>query len=359
MRILMLVNWKIQYCSEIPADKQPPDYYVENEPYWFYRYFSEEHEIDVVGMKSFKWLEHFEQFKLRFYLSQTLKVVTRLHKYDLIVSHSMQSGVAISLLRRFIKTKAKHIVFDIGSFASASEQGLALKLMQFASKSIDGIIYHTSSQRDYYQKFFPWIVEKSKFIRFGTDLQFFNPSELTGKSDKDSYIVCVGYSKRDWDTLVEAYKLLKTDVKLRLVGHVEEKYTSVRGVEQIPFVPIKEAIDQINNALFSVLPLESFNYSYGQMTLMQQMALKKCVLTARVPSLVDYIEDMKTAVLYEPKSICDLAEKMELLIRNDELRNEIGNNAADYLMNECNEQTMAIEVEKFYNKVINGGMNDE
>ena len=152
---------------------------------------------------------------------------------------------------------------------------------------------------------------------------------------------------------------MKTDVKLRLVGHVEEKYTSVRGVEQIPFVPIKEAIDQINNALFSVLPLESFNYSYGQMTLMQQMALKKCVLTARVPSLVDYIEDMKTAVLYEPKSICDLAEKMELLIRNDELRNEIGNNAADYLMNECNEQTMAIEVEKFYNKVINGGMNDE
>ena len=33
--------------------------------------------------------------------------------------------------------KAKHIVFDIGSFASASESGFSLKLMQFASKSLD------------------------------------------------------------------------------------------------------------------------------------------------------------------------------------------------------------------------------
>lgn len=31
MKILMLVNWKIEYCKEKPADKQPPDYKVEGE----------------------------------------------------------------------------------------------------------------------------------------------------------------------------------------------------------------------------------------------------------------------------------------------------------------------------------------
>ena len=40
---------------------------------------------------------------------------------------------------------------------------------------------------------------------------------------------------------------------------------------------------------------KSFNYSYGQMTLMQQMALGKCVVAAKVPSLVDYVENGKTA----------------------------------------------------------------
>lgn len=79
MKILMLVNWKIQHCKTPPADKQPPDYYAETEPYWFHRFFEDDHEIDVVGMKSFPWLEKFEQYKLRFYLSQFLKVVGKLN----------------------------------------------------------------------------------------------------------------------------------------------------------------------------------------------------------------------------------------------------------------------------------------
>lgn len=261
----------------------------------------------------------------------------------------MQSGVALSLWRRFFKTKAKHIVFDIGSFNSASERGFALKMMQFASKSIDGVIYHTSSQIDYYKKFFPWIVPKSKFIKFGTDTHFFDSRNLDMADDKDKYMVCVGYSKRDWDTVVEAYKKIDTDIKLRLVGHVEDKYKGILGIEQIPFAPIKSAINQINNALFCVLPLESFNYSYGQMTLMQQMALGKCVLAAKVPSLIDYAIDMENVVFYFPKNANDLAQKMGMLLDDASLRNRIGKKAKDYLSKFCNEKTMAIEIEKFYN----------
>ena len=141
-------------------------------------YFREKPEVDVIDVSSFSWLEHFEKEKIRFYVWQTLKVIPRLGQYDLIVSHGMQSGVVLSLFRRIFKTKAKHIVFDIGSFNSAAESGFALKLMQFASKSIDSLIYHTSSQLDYYRKFFPWLVEKSQFIRFGTDLEFFDPAAL-------------------------------------------------------------------------------------------------------------------------------------------------------------------------------------
>lgn len=61
-------------------------------------------------------------------------------------------------------------------------------------------------------------------------------------------------------------------------------------------------INQIYNARLCVLPLESFNYSYGQMTFLQQMALGKCVIAANVPSLNGYAEDKKTAVFYEAKT---------------------------------------------------------
>lgn len=348
MKILMLVNWKVEYCTEKPTDKQPPDYYVYGENYWFYRYFNEKPEVDIVDVHSFPWLEKFEKNKIRFYIWQTLKVLPRLGKYDLIVSHGMQSGVVLSLWRRLFKTRAKHIVFDIGAFNSAAESGFALKLMQLASKSIDGIIYHTSSQLNYYRDFFPWLVEKSRFIRFGTDLEFFDPSDLKPSADRDSYILCVGYSKRDWTTLVSAYKKLDTDVPLRLIGHVEEAFQGSPGVEQIPFIPIKDLMNQIYNARFCVLPLESFNYSYGQMTLMQQMALGKCVLAARVPSLVDYIEDKENAVFYEPCDVEGLKEKIQLLLDHEELVKQIGNNAPVYLKNKCNEKIMAREIEEYF-----------
>ena len=195
MKILMLVNWKVEHCNQKPLNQQPPNYYIKDEPYWFYRYFQNIPQVHVVDMHSFEWLEKFEQNKVRFYIWQTLKVLPKLNQYDLIISHGMQSGLVLSAWRRLFKTKPKHIVFEIGSFNSAAEQGIALKLMQFASKSIDGLIYHTRSQINYYRKYFPWLVEKSQFIKFGTDLEFFDLDNEKDTSDKNQYVICVGYTK--------------------------------------------------------------------------------------------------------------------------------------------------------------------
>lgn len=352
MRVLMLVNWKIKYMKSDSKEDQKSDYYVKGEPYWFYRYFSELPEVNVIDIHSVGILEKFEKNILRFYIWQALKAVLKMDKYDLIVSHGMQSAVVISLIRRLFRTKAKHIVFEIGGFNSAAEDGMALKLMQFASKSIDCFIYHTSNQIEYYKKFFPWIIGKSHFVKFGTDLEFFKPSGLQEHVGKDSYIICVGYAKRDWDTLVKAYVKLGTKVKLRLVGHVDVRFEGTQGVEQLPFVPIRELMNQIFNALFCVLPLESFNYSFGQMTLMQQMALDKCVVAARVPSLNDYVEDGKTAVLYNPGDADDLQEKMEMVLTDSEMRERIGKQGREYLLTECNERTLGEQLELIFKGVL-------
>lgn len=353
MKILMLVNWKIQYCSAIPSDKQPPDYYVPGADYWFYRYFKEKPQVDVLDISSFPALEEFEMHKLHFYIHQGLKAVPKLDKYDLVVSHGMPSAVIVALWQKVFKKKVKHIVFDIGCFNSAAENGRAMKLMQFVSKSIDGIIYHTKCQKKYYQKYYPWLSEKSEFIRFGTDLDFFNNDDLKKNEEFGKYIVCIGASRRDWDTLVAAYQTLDTDLKLRIIGHIDEKYKNIDGVEQFPPIPVKEMINQIYNSKLCVLPLESFNYSYGQMTFLQQSALGKCVITAKVPSLEGYGENGKTAIFYEPKDFESCASAIKSVLDNPEYEEEIVRNAKAYLENECNERIMAEQIEQFYNKILN------
>ena len=379
IKILMLVNWKVLRTQRPPTDRQPPDYVTPQEPYWFYRYFREPVQVDVLDISSFPALERWEREKLRFYVVQALRAIPKRNRYDLIVSHGMQSGVVLSLWRRLFPGKAGHIVFDIGSFNSAAESGLALKLMQYASHSIDGVIYHTSSQKGYYEKCFPWLLERARFIRFGTDSLFFEAAQSgTGGERKQtdclrSYILCVGYQKRDWDTLVRAYSLLaerEADADLdmlrpgskfpalRLVGRTDYalpedvRLPDCAKLEMSGYLSVRELMGEIRRALFCVLPLEHFNYSFGQMTLLQQMALGKAVVAARVPSMLDYVRDGENALFYGAGNPSDLCEKMERLLTDALLREELGKRAALYVKEEYNETVMAHAIEDFYREVL-------
>ena len=352
MKILMLVNWRIKYCDEKPADKQPPDYKVEGKDYWFYRYFKNKPEVDVIDIRSFPWLENFERNKLHFYIWQAIRAIPKLNQYDLIVSHGMPSAIVICLWRRFFKTKAKHVVFDIGSFASASESGFSLKLMQFASKSVDGLIYQMSAQRIYYEKFFPWIVDKSQFIKFGADFDFFG-SDRKINSIGRKYIVCAGKNKCDWDTVVKAYKESKIDLDLHLIGGKEERFENISGVVQIPYLPINDFIEQVHGAEFCVLPLEPVPFSFGQMRLLQQMALKKCVIVSNAPSILDYVEDGITAKVYKTHHQEELKRIMRWAVEKERGRENIANNAYNFVKDECNEEKMANNIECFNMKLLN------
>ena len=86
------------------------------------------------------------------------------------------------------------------------------------------------------------------------------------------------------------------------------------------------------------------------MTLLQQMALGKCVVAADVPSLRDYIEDGKTAIMYEPQSVHELADKMKSVMIDEAYRNKIGKNAVTWLHEACNEKIMAENIEQSFRK---------
>ncbi|MCR4788546.1 MAG: glycosyltransferase family 4 protein [Lachnospiraceae bacterium] len=376
MKILMLVNWKIEYASEPQKDKQPPDYYVKGEPYWFFRYFKDKDvEVDVADVSSTPRLEDFEKNKIRFYVRQTIKALPDLDDYDMVISHGMQSGIVLALWRKlFGKGSYKHVVFDIGAFNSAKESGKALKFMRFAGRSIDGIIYHTPSQIDYYRKCHPWLVRKAVYIPFGTDTEFFDEtagaenSGETGQgagsasSEKRGYILSAGYSKRDRNTLVEAYEKSQKKIPLRIIGD-EELAEKIRlkyrdydnetmehclnrlNIEVLGGVPVNEFKEQIINAAFCVLPLKSFNYSYGQMTMLQQMAMGKAVIAADIPALKPYLREGAN-LKYEPENTEELTGLIDELSNDPGRCDKIGKNAKELVKKEFNEKIMAEKIEE-------------
>ena len=346
----MLGNWHVRRVDAIPDKRQSPDYYLKNGDYWFFKHFREKPEVDIIDVKGSGLLDYIERKVYHVHIIQGIKAILKMHKYDLVISHGMTSGIVLAAFRTlFHIKKPKHLVFDIGCFNSAAESGFIMRVLQRASKSIDAIIYHTKCQKEYYEKYYPWIFKRSRFIFYGTNIEEFVSSQNV---EKEGGILCIGYVRRDWDTLVKAYSKLVTDKKLKIVGHLSDEYKAIPGVEQFPVVSIDKLKLMIESACFCVLPLEVMRYSYGQMTLLQQMAMEKCVIAADVPSLEGYVEDGKTALLYRPNDIEDLKNKMEYALKHpDEIR-RIGFNARKVLVERCNEQIMAQEIEDYIRFVM-------
>ncbi len=354
LRILVLVNWKVKKIKQISEDLQAPDYYSNQEKYWFFKYFPENTKIDVIDIKSFDFWEKVEKNKLHFHIVQAIKAIFKIRKYDIVISHGMPSGILLALFRRIFKTKAKHIVFDIGSFNSAAETGKVLKLNQFASKSIDGLIYHTSKQIEYYEKFYPWLVEKSKFIPFGTDVKYFKRDE-NKKVKPEDFIISIGRDTRDFETMIKAFENVKSDIKLKMIGPTVDLKINDKRIEIIGETPKRKLNLEIQKARFAILPLEYKKFSFGQMTLLQQMYYGKAIIVSKVPSVIDYIEDGETGILYEPENVKDLSDKIKLLIEDDNLRKRIGKNAKIAVEKKYNEKRMGQEVYQFVKEIIKEG----
>ena len=350
----MLVNWKVTYCDKVPAGIQPPDYVVKAQPYWFFRFMRPEFDVDVVDISAPRCVEKLER-KIRFYIWQTLRVLPRLHHYDLVLSHGMQSGIVLALWRRLLgKGTYRHVVFDIGAFNSGRRSGRALRLMQFASRSLDGVIYHTRIQEEYYEACHPWLKGKTKFIPFGTDTEFFTaegtstskePIDKSESFEKGRYILSFGKIKRDWETLLKAYELSERRLSLKIVGNPELS-SGDPMVQILSPVPLADLQELIRGAAFCVVPLEVLPYSYGQMTLLQQMAMGKAVIAADVPSLAAYHEGGGVC-WYPPGEAEELAQKMNELAENPELCRELGKRAEQAVRTRYNEEKMAEEIQAF------------
>ena len=354
MNILMLVNWEIHYLSENREDIQPPDKVVEGKKYWFFRYWpSSDIHVDVIDFSRLPFLHYLEKNKLKFYILQILKAIPISKNYDLIISHSAQSAIFLSFLRRIVnKRRPPHIVIDPGCFNGARDSKFETSLIRYASKSINGLIYHSTIQEKYYKKHLPFL--KRKFIPFGVDTDFFKPMDNT---TEENYVVSVGYMKRDYATLLNVWSQISTKTRLRIVG-IKNKSSYIKNyavptnVELYDRVSINKLKLLIAEAKFVVLPLPYYKYSYGQMTLLQSMAMAKAVIVTKTPSTKDYIINGKDVLFVEPYNIGDMRDKIECLLDNPLLVKSLSKQARKTVEQKFNEKIMAQKIYAFANKII-------
>ena len=347
MKILFLPNWKVHQLNVDSEAIQAPDKQVRDTPYWFFKYFTQPCTVDIIDFQQKNGLSWIEK-KANTYILQGIKAFFKSSQYDLVISHGAQSGLMYALLNTlFNRKKPLHIIFDIGAMNGARNHALENAMIKFALKSNPSIICHSQIIIDYYKIIYPNLVNRSRHIPFGVDTEYFAPQQSASQNSagQESYILSFGSAKRDYQTLLAAWSGIKTTHRLRLIGYKQSP--NVDNVDVMDKVSIEELKNQIAKALFIVIPLPVFNYSYGQMSFLQSMSMGKTVIVTETPSSIDYLKDGQGSFYVRPFDVDDMRAKINLLINNKKLLENSNSKARLYVIEHFAEQQMAEKIEKF------------
>ena len=346
MRILFLPNWKVHQLQADTIAYQAPDKQIASQPYWFFKYFPTNCQVDVIDFQSNNALTALEK-KLNFYIWQAIKAFSKRKKYDVVISHGAQSGMVYALLNTItFSKKPLHIIIDIGAMNGGRQRLLENSLIAFALKSKPTIICHSRVIIQNYLHTYKQLVKNARFIAFGIDADDFNPQKAV---DSSNYILSFGAAKRDYATLIQAWAGVESNHKLRIIGLPENNPLThgIKNVEVIERVSIAELKSHIANAQFVVISLPVFNYSYGQMSFLQSMSMGKAVIVTRTPSSIDYLQHGQGALLTKPYDSDDMREKISYLINDAAALKVLSDQARPYVLSHFSEQKMAEDMHQF------------
>lgn len=344
MRILFLPNFEVHGLTEDDSTVLAPNKIVNKEKYWFFKYFPNTEVTVIDNISPFPFNLFSKYFKFELY--QAFKALLTCHKYDVILSHSYNSGFIFSLLRSILHMNTPpHFIIDVGCLNGGAEKRFQIRLLKFALKSVYGLIYHSTINEKFYSRYFPKIYRI--YVPFGTDPEYFKPFVYPPKED---YILSIGYAKRDYNTLIEAWNYIK--FPLKIVGITNECFNGSESIEFIPKVPVSVLKEYIHNAKLVILPIENDKHSVGQMTLTQCMAMGKAIIVTRVFGVIDYLNNGVNCLAIDHKSESDIVETVNLLLKNPDLVKNISLNAREDVIQRFNEKCMAVKIYNFIKKDV-------
>lgn len=337
MNILLQVPWHIDgdYSKHPSAIR------------WIFHNWPSGAKVEVMARKRNQIRKIVEEQMLRFFVPEAIKSISKMKRYDLIISDGAQISILFAFFRSLLGiSHPPHVILDVGCFNGARRNRLELSLIRQAVKSVACVIYHSRIQENYYRECLPELWPKCRFVPLGIDPQYFKPIGLKTQN----YILTFGYGgldSRDWPTLFEAFDKLKSKIELVVVGKKGFSKKELNGlplpgsVRTIPFSPFEILKEYIESSFFVVLPLPYHPHSHGQMSLLESMAIGKAVIVAKAPGVMDYVEDRRNALFYQLANPFDLKEKIESLLNNPGEIKRLGKNARKSIESHYNEENMA------------------
>ena len=199
----------------------------------------------------------------------------------------------------------------------------------------DQAICHSSLEVERYRKIFKSSHTRFEYIPYGlhisvggVDAEEQRALEERDIPDTEGYILSAGRSGRDYATLFKAVASLP--IMLHVVCDSE---FAIAGLEIPSNVLLlrncydKAYVQELENALFVVIPLQVNDISAGQMVLIQAMAFSKPTIITRTPTVEEYVTEGVESLLVERGDVVELREAIQRLLSEPGLKEKLGAHA--------------------------------
>jgi glycosyltransferase involved in cell wall biosynthesis len=190
----------------------------------------------------------------------------------------------------------------------------------------------------------------------GADTTFFDPVKASS-SHRSSYILSIGAEMRNYPLLFEAVRNL--DVEVTVKASSTWMATARQQVTSVPpnvtllskHLSYPELRDLYAGASLVVLPLHDTPQAAGITTILEAMAMGKCVIATRSKGLPDALIDGVTGAITEPTS-SKLSQTIENLLSRPDWMKHLAMNSYQLVRQEASLEAHAAGIESFINQVL-------
>ncbi|SFD10614.1 glycosyltransferase [Bacillus sp. UNCCL81] len=270
----------------------------------------------------------------------------------------------------FKKSKLVYDSHEVQSSRSGYENPIFGKIEKFLIKYIDVMIHENNTRAKYTQDLYdidyPEVIHNYPFVSKPEESKAINLHEKLGISEDEPILLYQGgiQKGRGLELIVKAAPLYKRGIVV-FIGDGKIKPTLLNLVEELQLqnrvkfidkVPVDELLNYTRNAYlgFQVLNNINFNhYSASSNKLFEYMMSGVPVVACSFPEIQKVVEGEYTGVCVDSHDIDSIAEGVNYLLDNPEVRDEMSKNClkARHKYNWNNEKKVFIGI---YEKVLYG-----
>lgn len=267
-----------------------------------------------------------------------LRRIIKKHKIDALHAYLLKSQIFAYFLKLFSYRKIKFVFHEVGE-VFMNNTFIFKTFLKLSEKKANLYLATSESTKKALVK--KGKINKSKIITLYNyiNLEKFSRSNLiiNIKKEKqklmlDEKSVIIGYAGRlskekGCEYLIQSIPYIKNDIKLLIAGKGNEESKLKNLVKKLNLESKVHFLGFVSDVLsfyplIDVLVIPSEYESFG-LVAVEAQALKIPVIASDIPGLNEVVIDKKTGLLFEAKNPKSLANKINLLISNEQLKQEL------------------------------------